>query len=126
MEEILIILPLFITIEGRTHLAQLKTPVRLTSITSCHSSGVILAKVLSLQIPALLTNTSILVNSASIALVIASTSPNFETSATKAPALPPLLIISFFTTSKASLLMSFKAIVAPKEANFKAITLPIP
>ncbi len=105
---------------------QLNTPVKLTSITSCHCSLVIFFKEESLVIPALLTKMSILPYASIASLVAFSTSENIAVFTLLNSALPPLAIISFLVDSPFSSFISQMITTAPSSANFRAPALPIP
>ena len=57
---------------GSAALQPLKTPPALVSITSCHSSGLVLVTVLPLKMPALFTSTSRRPNFLTVAVIAAS------------------------------------------------------
>ncbi len=107
-------------------LVQLKTPVRFTSITCCHSLEVILLKVASRVIPALLIRISIRPYVEATILAILSVSSLSVVSNTKASHLYPFDLSSAKVSSHFSLLISQIITVAPSLANFKETAFPIP
>ena len=119
----LTILPYFFSAKyGQANLLKLKVPNKWTFWTWSHSLSLILAKELSLKIPALLTKTS-MVPYLSITFLMISSAWE-ATSCWSAQASPPAALIS--STVLVASLKSLTTTLAPYLANHLAYSLPKP